>query len=127
MNTTIIDMYQVSPLQFFDEMSDMMGYNHQHTFHIKMEKNADGSITLRRYADADRRANWIEHYYQLAMCDSNVTIEALNHTIAVALISVTGCPLVAMSHPSRKDEYDEKTGIAVAMAKVLREPIPEFI
>lgn len=94
---------------------------------LKLVTNPDGSITISAYDErAEKRKKWIERFTRerLVHC---AKVEVLGRTTAVSYKDCYGTVHLGISHPSPKDKYDKDTGIAVAMAKAMNQPIPDYI
>ena len=69
----------------------------------------------------DLRQDWIDKWYTKA-CYSDCSL-AFRKDVVVA----AGYGKVATAAPVRGDKYNRHTGIAVAYAKLIGEPVPDYI
>lgn len=93
----------------------------------------DGGVFFRKYlTDEEKRKNWVNEmlFEKKEMEESRYTFSVKfirNITILtmVSWISQKVYTLCAVCSP--QDEFDEKTGIAVAYARLFNKEIPEYI
>ena len=73
------------------------------------------------------RREWVSEWYEEAIrrqCHQGIIIR---HCKNATFVYENGTGICASSAPRHGDKYDYKTGIAVAYAKVMNEPIPDYI
>ena len=87
----------------------------------KLNLGDDFTLTL---SIPDPRGDWIEKWYKKAGEDDDVAFY-FHKTATICVFRIGGG--IAISDVCKGDTYDRKTGIAVAYAKFLGEPIPDFI
>jgi len=72
------------------------------------------------------RQDWVNKWYERAMMAAENWDIFIKHCKQSTFICTCDCE-IASSAPRHGDKYDYKTGIAVAYAKVMDEPIPDYI
>ena len=72
------------------------------------------------------RRDWVNKWYERAMMAAENWDIFIKHCKQSTFICTCDCE-IASSAPRHGDKYDYKTGIAVAYAKVMDEPIPDYI
>ena len=89
----------------------------------KLKRQEDLKLIL---SIPDPREDWIEKWYKKAKEDDEVVFR--HHKTATICVAYWGAnENIAISDVCKGDNYDCKTGIAVAYAKFCGEPIPDFI
>lgn len=119
----IFDMRYTTPSRVGQEVYKMLSEYALPSGFLKIVQNRDGSITIRNY---DKRRLWIVDHIKVAL-ECRAKIEVMGQTTAVSYTDTHNNIYLGISHPSPKDEYDKDTGIAVAMAKAMNQPIPDYI
>ena len=84
---------------------------------------------LQKRADqrTKRRKDWIRNHYWCFVGHPNASVQTIGNRTIVALFNHYDGVRIGTSYPVKGDAYDEVTGIAVAYAKALGEPIPSYI
>ena len=81
------------------------------------------TVTLKRYeTDETRRKKWVDKWYDKFSNTFTATAKQVSNTTIVAW---NGC--IETTCCRRGDTYDRRTGIAICMAKLCGERIPEYI
>ena len=75
----------------------------------------------------DYRKEWVSEWYEKAIRRQSRQGIIIRHCKDATFIYENGTGVCASSAPRHGDKYDYKTGIAVAYAKVMDEPIPDYI
>lgn len=119
----ILDMRYTSPSHVGREVCKMLSEYVLPSGFLKIVQNRDGSITIRNY---DKRRLWIVDHVKAAL-ECHAKIEVMGQTTAVSYTDTYNNIHLGISHPSIDDKYDKDTGIAVAMAKAMNQPIPDYI
>lgn len=76
---------------------------------------------------AKRRKDWITNYYWGFMGHPNASVHTCEKRTIVATYNRYDGVKIGTAYPINGDEYDHETGVAVAYAKALGEPIPNYI
>lgn len=76
----------------------------------------------------DKRQDWIDKMYREAMRYERAGYGVLKFCQSTTIfVSCSNAHNIATSAPRHGDKYDQKTGIAVAYAKMSGRPVPDFI
>ena len=76
----------------------------------------------------DHRQEWIDRYHDRAMKAIDLGLYNLQFCKdTTILVERNPFPTITTSAPRHGDKYDRKTGIAVAYAKQLHDPVPDYI
>lgn len=85
----------------------------------------DGDYTA--IAEIDRRQEWIDKYYDYAMTGLGFTHE-IHFCKDVTIVAAYTYPAkIYTAAPRHGDKYNKETGIAVAYAKCVGDPVPDYI
>lgn len=83
-------------------------------------------LAQRAQGRADRRKKWVQHKLQKYIYHPASSYRVVGETTVVAVYN-RGKLSMAQSTPVQGDTYDKETGIAVAFAKAMGYPIPDYI
>ena len=86
---------------------------------IKLQKRKDRRIK--------RRKEWIDAHWLAFLAHPNATVHISKNLTIIAIYDHCNGIKIGTAYPINGDVYDHKTGVAVAYAKALGEPIPSII
>ena len=89
---------------------------------ISMEVQGNKLIVTVENSDKRKREKWVDKWFNRYRFDAAAHMNTMGNITAVERYGEVG-----ISKPCKGDKYDEKTGIAVAYAKVHGANIPKYI
>lgn len=84
-------------------------------------------VIVRVWDPQDLRKDWIDLWYMKAINRQGWGGIIIRHCKDATFVYENDTGICASAAPRHGDKYDYKTGIAVAYAKVMDEPIPDYI
>ena len=84
-------------------------------------------LTKRAKEREEARAAWVEEMNYMYLTHPNAECHRRENLTIVALYSHYNGTRIGTAFPINGDTFDEATGIAVAFAKALGEPVPDFV
>lgn len=75
----------------------------------------------------EERTTWVKEMWDAYLMHPNATFYCRENLTIVAVYSRYGDTRIGTAFPINGDVFDEKTGIAVAFAKAIGEPVPDFV
>lgn len=75
----------------------------------------------------EARTAWVEEMYGMYLAHPNAEAHRRENLTIVALYSHYNGTRIGTAFPINGDTFDEATGIAVAFAKAIGEPVPDFV
>lgn len=100
---------------------------------LEVSYTDDGGVFFRKYlTDEEKRKNWVNEmlFEKKEMEESRYTFSVKfirNITILTMVSWISQKVYTSCTICSPQDEFDEKTGIAVAYARLFNKEIPEYI
>ena len=85
----------------------------------ELQKRADQRIK--------RRKDWVTNHYWDFMGHPHATVHISEKRTIVAIYNRCEGVRIGTAYPINGDVYDNETGVAIAYAKALGEPIPDYI
>lgn len=94
---------------------------------VRVKVSCDGeSITIKYYDErAEKRKKWVDEMEVRTQCWG--TTFKFYKDITIAVVVMSNSVNIGISRPAHGDEYDRRVGKAVAFAKAMGEPIPNYI
>lgn len=75
----------------------------------------------------EARAAWIKEMYEMYIMHPNAEYHCRENLTIVAVYNHYNGTHIGTAFPINGDTFDEETGIAVAFAKAIGEPVPDFV
>ena len=75
----------------------------------------------------EERAAWVKEMYNAYIMHPNAEYRRRENLTVVAVYSCYGGTRIGTAFPINGDVFNEETGIAVAFAKAVGEPVPDFV
>ena len=94
---------------------------------MKLFEECTLELARREDAKTKRRKDWITNHYWGFMGHPNASVHTCEKRTIVATYNRYDGVKIGTAYPINGDVYDYETGVAVAYAKALGEPIPNYI
>lgn len=79
-------------------------------------------------AKAAKHRKWVREMYNRYLAHPHSVMRQIGEITIVSMYNdFYNILSIGVSRPARNDKYDERVGIAVAFAKAIGEPIPDYI
>ena len=93
----------------------------------RLMKECHSEQKQREERRASARKKWVEGYFHAFFNHPNATVIQVGDTTVVAAYAHNTGMHIGTAKPVHGDEFDAKTGIAVAYAKAFNTIVPDFI
>lgn len=90
--------------------------------------NLTREINARAEAKAAKRERWVREVFTNYLAHPHSTMKQIGEiTIVSTYNDFYNVLSIGVSRPANNDKYNERVGVAVAFAKAIGEPIPDYI